>query len=247
MYKQINIVPENTYFNTNSSMMTMKCSECDCVMDLCKDVDFKHCMRCTKQTCCCITIHKLNKQNSILTFFHHTRTFFAAALGIEILCISAAEIGENSAFYFFGYHLQGIILGYIMGYAGAGFTTFMTILGRYDLRNAKIDSCCSVLEQQSNKGFLPNLIITFKNFGIGISKLSALHRQSNIKHILKTSLIILVTAETACILTAETVDLIFYKQSMLLSIPLALLAGTLAVVLPEAYKKTRKSSGLKTV
>ena len=43
-------------------------------------------------------------------FFHHTRTLFGAALGIEILCISAAEIGENSAFYFFGYHLQGIIL-----------------------------------------------------------------------------------------------------------------------------------------
>ena len=53
---------------------------------------------------------------------------------------------------------------------------------------------------------------------------------------------ILVTAETACILTAETVDLIFYKQSMLLSIPLALLAGTLAVVMPEAYKKTKTSS-----
>ncbi len=219
--------------------MTMKCSECDCVMDLCKDVDFKHCMRCTKQICCCVTIHKPNKQNSILTFFHHTRTLFAAALGIEILCISAAEIGENSAFYFFGYHLQGIILGYIAGYAAAGFTTFMTILGRYDLRNTRIDSCCSLLEQQSNKGFLPNLFTTFKNFGIGVSKLSTLHRQSNIKHILKSSLIILVTAETACILTAETVDLIFYKQSMLLSIPLALLAGTLAVVLPEAYKKQR--------
>ena len=220
----------------------MKCSECDCVMDLCKDVDFKHCKWCTKQTCCCNTIHKPNKQNSILTFFHYTKSFFAAALGIEILCITAAEIGQNSALYFFGYHLQGIILGYIIGYLAAGFTTFMTILGRYDLRNTKIDSCCSVLEQQSNKGFLPNLIITFKNFGIGISKLSSLHRQSNIKHILKTSLIILVTAETACILTAETVDLIFYKQSMLLSIPLALLAGSLAVVLPEAYKKTRKSS-----
>ena len=102
-----------------------------------------------------------------------------------------------------------------------------------------------MLEQQSNKGFLHNLINTFKNFGIGLSKLSSLHTQSNIKHILKTSLIILVTAETACILTAETVDLIFYKQSMLLSIPLALLAGTLAVVLPEAYKKTRMSSGLR--
>ena len=93
----------------------------------------------------CITIHRPEKKSNIIMFFHHTRTLFAAALGIEILCISAAEIGENSAFYFFGYHLQGIILGYIMGYAAAGFTTFMTILGRYDLRNTKIESCCSVL------------------------------------------------------------------------------------------------------
>jgi hypothetical protein len=221
-----------------------KCSECDCFSELCRIVDSKHCMRCTKMTCCCITIHRPEKKSHILIFFHNIRTFFAAALGIEILCISAAEIGQNSAFYFFGYHFQGIILGYIAGYAAAGFTTFMTILGRYDLRNTKIDSCCSVLEQQSNKGFLPNLITTFKNFGIGVSKLTSLHRQSNIKYILKTSFIILVTAETACILTAETVDLIFYKQSMLLSIPLALLAGTLAVVLPEAYKKAKMSSGL---
>ena len=223
--------------------MTMKCSECDCVMALCKDVDFKHCVRCTKQTCCSIAIHRSNKQNSILTFFHHTRMFFAAALGIEILCISATEIGQNTIFYFFGYHLQGIILGYIAGYAAAGFTTFMTILGRYDL-NRKINSCCSVLKQRSNKGFLPNLFTTFKNFGIGVSKLSSLHRQSNIKYILKTSLVILVTAETACILTAETVDLIFYKQSILLSILLALLVGSLAVVLPEAYKKTKITSKL---
>ena len=219
-----------------------KCSECDCISELCKIVDSKHCMRCTKKICCCITIHRPEKKSNIIMFFHHTRTLFAAALGIEILCISAAEIGENSAFYFFGYHLQGIILGYIMGYAAAGFTTFMTILGRYDLRNTKIESCCSVLEQQSNKGFLPNLITTFKNFGIGVSKLTSLHRQSNIKYILKTSFIILVTAETACILTAETVDLIFYKQSILLSIPLALLAGSLAVVIPEAYKKTKTPS-----
>jgi hypothetical protein len=220
----------------------MKCSECECVMDLCKDIDFKNCKRCTKQMCCCVTIHRLDRQNSILTFLHHTKSLLAAALGIEILCISAAEIGQNSVLYFFGYHLQGIILGYIMGFAAAGFTTFMTILGRHDLRNTKIDSCCSVLEQQSNKGFLPNLIITFKNFGLGISKLSSLHRQPNIKFILKTSLIILLTAETACILAAETIDLIFYRHSMLLSIPLALLAGTLAVVLPESYKKTKRIS-----
>ena len=219
-----------------------KCSECDCISELCKIVDSKYCMRCTKKTCCCITIHRPEKKSHIPIFFHNTRTLFAAALGIEILCISAAEIGQNSALYFFGYHLQGIILGYIVGYAAAGFTTFMTILGRYDLVNTKIDSCCSVLEQQSNKGFLPNLITTFKNFGIGVSKLTSLHRQSNIKYILKTSFIILVTAETACILTAETVDLIFYKQSILLSIPLALLAGSLAVVIPEAYKKTKTPS-----
>jgi hypothetical protein len=46
------------------------------------------------------------------------------------------------------------------------------------------------------------------------------------------------------IFSAETDDLIFYRQSMLLSIPLALLAGTLAVVLPEAYKKAKMYSGL---
>ena len=165
-----------------------KCSECDCISELCKIVDSKHCIHCTKKTCCYITIHRPEKKSNIIMFFHHTRTLFGAALGIEILCISAAEIGENSTFYFFGYHLQGIILGYIMGYAAAGFTTFMTILGRYDLRNTKIENCCSVLEQQSNKGFLPNLITTFKNFGIGVSKLTSLHRQSNIKYILKTRL-----------------------------------------------------------
>jgi hypothetical protein len=56
---------------------------------------------------------------------------------------------------------------------------------------------------------------------------------------LKTSLIVLITAETACIITAETVDLIFYKQAIYLSIPLALLAGAFTVVVPEAYKKIK--------
>jgi hypothetical protein len=98
-----------------------------------------------------------------------------------------------------------------------------------------------VLEQQSNKGFLPNLLFTLKNFGIGITKLISLHKQSNIKRILKTSLIVLVTTETACILTAETVDLVFYKQSIFLSVLLALLAGAFAVVIPEAYEKTKRN------
>jgi hypothetical protein len=63
-----------------------------------------------------------------------------------------------------------------------------------------------------------------------------LYNQRNLKNILKTSLVILISAETACILTAETVDLIFYKYFILLSVPLALLAGAFTVVAPQAYK-----------
>jgi hypothetical protein len=62
-----------------------------------------------------------------------------------------------------------------------------------------------------------------------------------LKAILKTSLVILITAESVCILSAETVDLIFYKYSIMLSIPLALLAGAFTVVAPEAYRKTVKT------
>jgi len=221
----------------------LKCSVCEGVQEACVKITLHECTRCIKTKCCCSSIHKHNKTSSVQIFLRHTKTFFAAALGIEILCISAAELGENSVFYLSGYHFQGIVLGYIVGYSLASFTTFMTILGRSNYNNGRIDSCCSVLEQQSNKGFLPNLLITFKNFGIGVSKLFSLHRESNIKQILKTTLVILVTAETACILTAETVDLIFYKHSMFLSIPLALLAGTFVIVALVAYKKMRSSSG----
>jgi hypothetical protein len=133
-------------------------------------------------------------------------------------------------------------IAYILGYALAGFTTFATILGRYNYGspNQTMCSCCSVLEQDSNKGFISNLKTTFKNFAVGIKKLPYLYKQNNLKTILKTSLVILITAESVCILTAETVDLIFYKYSILLSIPLALLAGAFTVVVPEAYRKTRK-------
>jgi hypothetical protein len=221
----------------------LKCAECHCTKQHCKNVNSKDCIYCTREVCCCIGLHMNNFDNNnhfVLLFFSHVGTFFPAALGIEMLCIMAAEIGENSGLYFFGYNVHGILIAYIMGYALAGFTTFVTILGRYDFRNnAKIDTCCSVLEQHSNKGFLLNLLTTFRNFRIGIFKLPNLYRQPNIRQLLKTSLIMLVTAESACILTAETVDLIFYKQSILLSVPLALLAGSFTVVAPEAYKKTR--------
>ena len=159
------------------------------------------------------------------------------------MCIAAAEMGENSGLYLFGFNPLGIAIAYAMGYALAGFTTFVTILGRYNYgsSNKTMCSCCSVLEQDSQKGFISNLKTTFRNFAVGIKRLPYMYRQQNLKTILKTSLIILITAESVCILTAETVDLIFYKYSILLSIPLALLAGAFTVVVPEAYRKTRKT------
>jgi len=167
---------------------------------------------------------------------------YAAALGIEILCIASAEIGQNSMFALFGYTtLHGIIMGYILGYGLAAFTTFVAILGRYDYESSKICSCCSVLEQDSNKSFVDNLFITFKTFALGVKKLSLLYKQPNLKTILKTTIIILITAESVCILTAETVDLLFYKHLKILSVPLALLAGAFTVVATQAYRKTMKS------
>jgi hypothetical protein len=113
---------------------------------------------------------------------------YAAALGIEILCIAAAEIGENTALYLFGFNPSGIAIAYILGYALAGFTTFATILGRYDYNssNGTMCSCCSVLEQNSQKGFISNLKVTFRNFAVGIKKLPFLYKQQNLKTILKT-------------------------------------------------------------
>jgi hypothetical protein len=166
---------------------------------------------------------------------------YAAALGIEILCIAAAEIGENTGLHVLGFNHIGIPIAYAMGYCLATFTTFVTILGRYRYASGdRIDSCCSVLEQDASKGFLSSIITTFKNFGLGLRKMKELPKQPNLRDILKTSLVILVTAETACIITAETVDLIFYKQAFYLSIPLALLAGAFTVVAPEAYQKMKK-------
>jgi hypothetical protein len=238
--------------------MVLVCAECQCAPEECaKDIrNITRCKNCIKRICCCIDFHHnlsnntshsnnhvafQSKLSSITSFFGYAKGIYAAALGIEILCISAAEIGENTALYLFGLNPIGIVLAYSLGYALAGFTTFATILGRYNYGspNGTMCSCCSVLEQNSQKGFISNLKITFKNFAVGIKRLPWLYKQQNLKAILKTSLVILITAESVCILTAETVDLIFYKYSILLSIPLALLAGAFTVVAPEAYRKTR--------
>jgi hypothetical protein len=185
---------------------------------------------------------RTKNKKSINEFFRHIKSLYAAALGIEILCIAAAQIGENTGLYVLGFNHIGIPIAYAMGYCLATFTTFVTILGRYKYASGdRIDGCCSLLEQDADKGFLFSIIATFKNFGIGIRKMKELPSQPNLREILKTSLIVLITAETACIITAETVDLIFYKQAFYLSIPLALLAGAFTVVAPQAYKKMKEA------
>ena len=133
-------------------------------------------------------------------------------------------------------------MAYAIGYALAGFTTFMTILGRYTGNGLKIDSCCSVLEQQSNKGFFLNIFLTFGYFIKGIKKILYLNKEPNLKYILKTSIVILITAESACILTAETIGIVLYNYSILLGIPLALLVGALTVLFIEAHKKVNIKS-----
>lgn len=232
--------------------MQTSCAECHCNPEKCEGKNINDCNLCirNKQYCCCSSIHNQSTSNkygyyfySNAEFFKHVKNLYAAALGIEILCITAAEIGENTALYLFGFNWIGIPIAYLMGYGLAGFVTFITILGRYNSdRNeskATIDTCCSVLGQSSGKGFLANLWITFLNFYTGMRKIFLVHKQHNMKYILRTSIFILITAESVCILTAETVDLIFYNYSLFLSVPLALLAGAFTVVAPEAYKKSR--------
>jgi hypothetical protein len=72
-----------------------------------------------------------------------------------------------------------------------------------------------------------------------MKKIPHLYELPDVKHVIKTSLYILVTAESVCILTAETVNLAFFRQAMWLSMPLGLFAAALVVTIIESYKITR--------
>jgi hypothetical protein len=162
---------------------------------------------------------------------------FAAALGIEILCITSAEIGENLGLLYFGFNTIGIAIAIALGFAFAGFTTFVTILGKSHGKH--IHGCCSVLETDNTPSFFKNLKTTFLDFGKGIKKLSRFHKEPESKHILKESVYILITAECGCIIVAEIVALLLYQHSLFLSFPVALLAGTVMIVITTFDKRTR--------
>ena len=193
------------------------------------------CKICPTGTCCCDPEFTI-KSPSFLT---QVKRSYPSAVGIIVLCILSSQIGQGISFVLFGYHnLFGIVMSYALGYGLASLTTFCTIIGRYNSKQG-LGACCSALEQGSNISFISNLKNTFRYCGIGIRKIPHLYELPNVKHVIKTSLYILVTAESACILTAETVNLAFFRQAMWLSMPLGLFAAALVVTIIESYKMTR--------
>ena len=65
-----------------------------------------------------------------------------------------------------------------------------------------------------SKWFRYNGIDNIQKLWEGIKKMIRLYKQPNLRRILRTSIVILVTTETACILTAETIDLLFYSKPL---------------------------------
>ena len=92
---------------------------------------------------------------------------------------------------------------------------------------------------ESDKGFVLNVSATLSNLAVGLGRLLSIYEQPNLRSIIRMSFIMRSTEESVCILSAETVDL---KNSILFSVPLALLAGAITVILPEAYSKVKSFS-----
>lgn len=217
--------------------MDIKCANCLCVPDRCNKLQEVECTFCIKEECCCADIHL--KKSDYRRFFVNIRKMYATALGIEILCIASAEIGQNGSLFLLGYSsFFDIAISYVIGYGLAGFTTFVTILGRYKIENV-MDGCCSVLDCQKDNSFLDGLKKSFGNFANGMKILPTLYKQPGLMQILKTSLYVLITAESACILTAETVDILLFKHGLWLSVPLALLVGAFTIAAIESWKKNK--------
>ena len=183
---------------------------------------------------------------STMRFSREVRRMLPASLGIEILCVASAEVGGLLGLYYFGFNAFGITMAYVMAYALAGFTTFTSILGRGSVHMHRGDNhhvmCCGDIEHGSTTGFLSNMKQTFTDFGRGISRMKRLYRQPERWKVIKASLLILISAESGCIIAAATVDVMLYQYSTLLSIPSALLAGTFTVAFIAAYRSSKEQA-----
>lgn len=185
-----------------------------------------------------IALKARRKESYTARFLRETKKLLAPALGIEVLCVASAEVGGLLGLYYFGFNPFGIAMAYVLAYALAGFTTFASILGRSaSMHEEEIICGCG---HDSHEGFAANFKQTFANFAIGLRKMARLHGEPDAWKIVKASLIVLVSAESGCIIAAATVDVMLYQYSALLSIPAALLAGTLTVASIAARQSLRR-------
>lgn len=163
----------------------------------------------------------------------------STALGIELLCITSASLGEYIGFFLFGNVSSfSIAAAYVSGYCTAGTVTIITIIGRKRVDHEILDcDCSSLLKNNSSSGFLPNLISTLTDFIRGIKKLPQIPRESEFKTLIKTSIFVLITAESFCILSAETVGLVLNNYTVLVSFPVSLFIGALAIVLTASVRQ----------
>jgi hypothetical protein len=148
----------------------------------------------------------------------------------------------------FGFTPIGIIYAYSLGFLVAGFTIFLVIVGRYkEHKNINLgchDDANGNHYHQFQLGFKFNFITTFKYFKNGWCNLSFLFYNPNRTQLLKRALYLLLTAESICVITAQTVDLFFYNFSVFLSIPLALISGAFVISLQQA-EEIKKINNLK--
>ncbi len=187
----------NIQFQVYPTLLNCACTDCKCTDD-------SNCILCTTGTCCCDTTPKIKKSTF---FFNQVKKSYPSAVGIIVLCILSSQVGQGISFVLFGYHnLFGVVMSYTLGYGLASLTTFCGILGRYSSKQG-LGACCSAIEQGSKISLVSNLKNTFNYCWIGMKMVPNLYHLPNLKYIIKTSLYILVTAESACILTAETVNL----------------------------------------
>lgn len=173
-------------------------------------------------------------------------SLYPSALGIEILCILSSLIGESIGFYLFGFNPIGIFYAYSLGFLVAGFTIFLIIVGRYqEHKNINLgchDDCNSSDDNhQVQIGFKSNFITTFKYFKNGWFNLPILFSNRNRNQLIKRAVYLILTAESICVITAQTIDLLFYNFSVFLSTPIALIAGSVVISIQQAEEINKKN------
>jgi hypothetical protein len=187
-----------------------------------------------------VAVKARNRNSYTSRFLAETRRMLVPALGIEVLCVASAEVGGLLGLYYFGFNSFGITMAYILAYALAGFTTFASILGRSSGGHTHEEEIVCGCTQGHDLGFTSNFKQTFTNFAVGLRKMATLHRESDSRRLMKASLIVLISAESGCIIAAATVDVMLYQYSTFFSIPAALLAGTLTVASISARRSLKR-------